>query len=46
MKKAIVKHISTCNLYEVEIYTSYVYILSQMRSISIQDFELYFEIVP
>lgn len=45
MKKAIAKHISSGNLYEVEIYTSFVYILSQTRYVPILDFELYFEIV-
>lgn len=42
--KAVIKHKSTGKLYEAEIYTSFVYLVEEMREISKQDFNDFFEI--
>ena len=41
-----IRHKSTGNLFEAEIYSpSFVYLIDEMRTISFEDFNSYFEVV-
>lgn len=45
MKTTTIKHKSTGNTCEAEIYSSFVYLVDEMRQISKQDFNDFYEVV-
>lgn len=45
MKAVTIKHKSTGNIYNAEMYTSFVYLIDEVRKITIDEFNDFFEIV-
>lgn len=45
MDTVTVKHMSSGHTYTAQLYTSFVYLIADMRVISIEDFNDFFEVV-